>query len=62
MNAMLVHYLGHYGNIKALRYFVAKGINIQKTDKFEQTIVHYATRQGRLGILKYLNTLDFDFE
>jgi ankyrin repeat protein len=34
------------------------GLDLKKKDKFGQTIVHYAARSGRLGLLKYLATLE----
>jgi hypothetical protein len=37
-------------------------VNVHLTDVFDQTIIHYAARQGRLGILKHLSTLNLDFE
>ena len=52
--AGLVHYLGHFGSIQALRYFTELGLDLNQEDAFNQTIVHYACRQGRLGILKHL--------
>jgi hypothetical protein len=52
--ATLVHYVGHWGNIKALRYFLTLKINLLKQDIFGQTIIHYASRSGKVGLLKFL--------
>lgn len=65
--AMLVHYLGHYGNVKALKTFVESfDLDLNSVDKFGQTILHYAARRGQLNLLQYLQRfhrhLDFDQE
>ena len=47
--AKLVHYLGTFGKIKALKTFMEKfDIDLSATDIHGQTIVHYAARKGEL--------------
>ena len=50
----MIHYVGHFGDINALRCLIKFGFDLRRSDKFGQTIVHYAARAGRLGILKVL--------
>ena len=41
----LVHYLGHFGKIKALRTFVERfKLDLEREDMNGQSIVHYAAR------------------
>ena len=50
-----MHYLGHFGNVKALRTFYELfDLALNTEDQSGQTIVHYATRNGYLGVLIYL--------
>ena len=56
--AKLVHYIGTYGKVKALKTFLTRfGLDLAATDMHGQTIVHYAARRGELGMLKYLNEI-----
>ena len=60
--AKLVHYIGTYGKIKALKTFLTKyGMDLAATDMHGQTIVHYAARRGELNMLKYLNEVGSQF-
>ena len=53
--AKLVHYLGTFGNVKALKTFMDKfNIELGAVDTHGQTIVHYAARKGELAMLMYL--------
>ena len=53
--AKLVHYIGTFGNIKALKTFVRNfRMDLAVKDNYGQTIVHYAARRGQLSMLKYL--------
>lgn len=54
--AKLSHYIAHFGNLKAFRYFVPQVFPYELEDRFGQTVVHYAARSGKLGILKLLST------
>ena len=56
--AKLVHYIGTYGKIKALKTFMTRfGMDIAATDIHGQNIVHYAARRGELQMLKYLKEI-----
>ena len=56
--AKLVHYIGTFGNIKALKTFMMKfDLNLKETDKNGCTIVHYAARRGNLAMLQYLREI-----
>ena len=56
-----MHYLGHYGNLKALRTFTMRfGLDLTRLDVHGQSIIHYAARRGELGIIKYLNEFKAD--
>lgn len=53
--AKLVHYIGTFGNVKALKTFQRKfQMDLAQQDTHGQTIVHYAARRGQLAMLKYL--------
>ena len=53
--AKLVHYIGTFGNIKALKTFMEKfDLQLGAMDTHGQTIVHYAARKGELAMLRYL--------
>ena len=54
----MVHYIGTYGKIKALKTFITKfGMDLSATDIHGQSIVHYAARRGELNMLQYLNKI-----
>ena len=56
--AKLVHYIGTFGNVKALKTFMEKfDIDLAAVDTHGQTIVHYAARKGQLKMLKYLREM-----
>ena len=43
--AKLVHFMGHFGKLKALRTFVDRfDLRLDEEDSAEHTIVHYAAR------------------
>ena len=53
-----MHYIGTFGNVKALRVFIKKfNIDLAAQDMHGQTIVHYAARRGQLSMLKYLRDI-----
>ena len=53
--AKLVHYIGTFGNVKALKTFLKSfQVDLAAQDNYGQTIVHYAARRGQLALLKYL--------
>jgi hypothetical protein len=47
--------MGHFGKLKALRTFVDRfSLKLDTEDANAHTIVHYAARQGKLGVLLFL--------
>ena len=53
--AKLVHYIGTFGNVKALKTFMTRfSIDLAAVDTHGQTIVHYAARRGQLSMLKFI--------
>ena len=56
--AKLVHYIGLFGNIKAMKTFMKKyDMNLAAKDTNGCTIVHYAARKGQLALLKQLREI-----
>ena len=56
--AKLVHYIGTFGNVKALKTFMMKfDLDVTQTDKNGCTLIHYAARRGELAMLQYLREL-----
>lgn len=55
--AKVIHYTGHFGNLKALRTLVEE-YQIDpctQVDHYKLTTAHYAARSGYLSVLVYLS-------
>lgn len=53
--AKVIHYIGHFGKLKALKAFLTKfKVDPNILDFYRLTVAHYAARTGELAILVYL--------
>ena len=46
--------IGHSGSVEIVKYMISKGCDVLDQDNYGWTVLHYACKKGKLGLVQYL--------